>query len=114
MREQSRCFVRKCRKGEASSSERALPPPSAPPKERSRIQIRELWACETKSQRKTSEGFRFAQRLARTLVACEKLSLPIAKAEPLTAPAEAPPMTGKGLPLVWTRLISPSRLRTPA
>ncbi len=62
------------------------------------IQVRELRVCDKISVLKTSEGLRPAQRCAITLVAKEKSSQPTASPEPLIAPAEVPPMMGKGLP----------------
>src|SRR5579871_1439646 len=100
IRSQWRCVLRKCFKGVASNKDRALPPPRIPPKERSNIQVRELWACDKRSQRKTSEGLRSDQTCARTLVAKAKSSLPTARAAALIAPAEEPPMIRKGLPCV--------------
>src|SRR5664279_148224 len=97
---QSRCALRKCRRGDASSNDRALPPPITAPKERSKIQVIELRAWEKASQRNMSEGRSSAQSLARTLVAREKSSQPTASPHPFTAPAEEPPMIGKGLPYV--------------
>ena len=61
IRLQSRWVLRKWRSGVASNSDRALPPPRAPPKDRSSIQTRELWAWDKRSQRKMSEGLRPAQ-----------------------------------------------------
>src|SRR5450755_4702825 len=98
IRSQSRCELRKCRKGDASSNDRAFPPPRTAPKERSNIQVIELRACEKASQRKISEGRSSAQSLARTRVASENSSQPTASPHPFTAPAEEPPMIGKGLP----------------
>src|ERR1019366_1022124 len=103
-----------CCQGPASQEDRALPPPRTAPKDRSNIQVMELRACDKTSQRKTSVGLRLDQRWARTLVAKAKSSLPTARAEPLIAPAEEPPIMGKGLPWVWIRSISPMRFRTPA
>src|SRR5271169_4109262 len=112
IRSQLRCVLRKCRKGLASSRERALPPPRTAPKERSMIQVKEFRACEKTSQWKTSEGLRLDQSRAIALVAREKSLLPTARAEPLMAPAEEPPIIGKGLPCACTRGISPIRFRT--
>src|SRR5512142_1232212 len=100
IRSQLRCLLRKCLKGVASNKDLALPPPRIAPKERSSIHVRELRACEKRSQRKISEGLRSDQTRARSLVAKAKSSLPTARAEPLIAPAEEPPMIGKGLPCV--------------
>src|ERR1700676_4763790 len=98
MRAHFRWVRRKPCKGLASNRERALPPPRTAPKERSSIQVMELRACDKTSQRKTSVGLREDQRWARIRVAEAKSSQPAARAEPLMAPAEEPPMMGKGLP----------------
>src|ERR1035437_4383865 len=58
----------------------------------------DVFRCDVVSQRKTSVGRRLAHRWARALVVKAKSSAPAAKAEPLIAPAEEPPMMGKGLP----------------
>src|SRR5271169_1029170 len=98
IRSQFRCVLRKCLKGVESNKDRALPPPRTPPNERSTIQVRELRACENMSQRKMSEGLSSDQSREVTLVTKAKSSLPAARAEPLIAPAEEPPIIGKGLP----------------
>src|ERR1022692_3116723 len=97
---QSRCLLRKWCKGVESNNDRALPPPRIAPKERSNIQFRELCAWDKRPQRKISEGSIVAQTSARVWVAEAKSSQPVARAAPLIAPAEAPPMIGKGLPSV--------------
>ena len=51
IRLQSRCVLRKCCSGDASSKEWAFPPPSTAPKERSMIQVMELRAWASTSHR---------------------------------------------------------------
>ena len=99
MREQSRCFFRKWRSGSrvqqrprVAAAQRAAEGKIEDP-DQGVVGLRNEVAAENIG------GLEVGPQIGEKFVACEKSLLPMARAEPLIAPADAPPMMGKGLPL---------------